>query len=476
MFSQNLRLPYMESPVGLSSGFFKPEYTQYNSQWDASVAAHGYENHPVYENESDSALSKIYTLGEDKPMLLSPLMPDQLTRPDMFTPEMKTESRLDDLELQVLSSAPSELSSWSESEEKPNLVKYDSESSLEHLHSIHFSPEQFSACGPRLNFNYANDSGFHHEQLQALGHGRTDPYQLGWRYLGHEIDNSNNMDLTEMVDGVFSGNPAPATAEPDEQKKTQFETDHSKDNTNMPVGLRNAMNSGHRTFIPALDARTGSKPLPKLLMNSKRKQAVKTETPPAENFMLSPWPVNDGAMKGLNDSKGHECNSSLRVPLPCLSATERWRKHTEKYTLDPKLCGDMVCTHCDQTFDDVERFITHLDEEKVVHDNFCPDTSCPFAALGFRYRWLLRRHICNHHLKDYNNKKLRKNPASPGAKNALTDNFLSHVYVCKKKNCSRAFYRLDSLLRHEKLIHSAGSKQKRKERLKLGKCDPKIFE
>lgn len=457
----------MESPVGLSSGFFRPEYTQYNTHWDGA----GYEPHTAYDNESDTALSKIYTLGEDKPMLLSPLMPEQLSRMGMYTPDMKPQPRLDDLELQVLSSAPSELSSWSENEEKPSLVKYESESSLEHLHSIHFSPEQFSNCGSKLNFNYATEGGYNQENLHALGHGRPDPYHLGWRYFEHDSENAHPVDLTEMVDGVFPGNAVPTRLD-HELRPLEIAHDTTKvhgANNNMPIGLRNALQARRGVFRLTVDENANKTSL-------KRKQDDETVMPPAENFMLQPWPVNDGLAIVPSVPKSHEVNASLRVPIPCLSATERWEKHTERYVVDTKPSGDMVCTHCDQTFTDVERFTTHLDEEKVVHDNFCPDMSCPFAALGFRYRWLLRRHICNHHLKDYNNKKLRKNSVSPGEKSSLTDNFLSHVYVCKKKNCSRAFYRLDSLLRHEKLIHSVGSKQKRKERLRLGKCDPKIFE
>ncbi|GEQ70204.1 hypothetical protein JCM33374_g3880 [Metschnikowia sp. JCM 33374] len=473
MFTQKLRSPYMESSAATSNGFFRPEYIQYNHQWEGPGAS-GYENHAVYENESDSALSRIYTLGEEKPMLLSPLIPEHLTRMETFTPEFKPEPKLDDLELQVLSSAPSELSSWSESEENPNLVKYESESSLEHLHNIQFSPEQLSGVSSRLNFVQANDTGFIQDGFHTLGHGRHDPYH-GWKYCDHEQDTSNHIDLTEMVDGVFSGNSV-ATRPIVEPKNPDIRHEYTKDKgSNMPVGLRNAMNANHRVFRPSLDATAANRLAQKSLARPMKKSGEGQETPPAENFILRPWPVNDGMIRTPINS-GQETNHTLRVPIPCLSAVERWRKHTEKYKLDPKLSGDMICTHCDQTFDDVERYVAHLDAEKVVHDNFCPDSSCAFSALGFRYRWLLRRHICNHHLKDYNNKKLRKSSTSPGGKNALTENFLSHVYVCKKKNCSRAFYRSDSLSRHEKLIHSVGSKQKRKERLKLGKCDPKIFE
>lgn len=32
--------------------------------------------------------------------------------------------------------------------------------------------------------------------------------------------------------------------------------------------------------------------------------------------------------------------------------------------------------------------------------------------------------------------------------------FLKYVYVCKHAGCLRAFYRLGTLLRHQRLIHS----------------------
>ncbi|OBA20060.1 hypothetical protein METBIDRAFT_212094 [Metschnikowia bicuspidata var. bicuspidata NRRL YB-4993] len=276
-----------------------------------------------------------------------------------------------------------------------------------------------------------------------------------------------------MVDGVFTGNVAPCRLD-QEQNKPDITHEHGTDQAaHLPIGLRNALTSSHRTARSSLDTRV-KKFSHSFSASPRVTQAAEFAKPQAESFILNPWPVNTGVGPSANVSTAQEMNGALRVPLPCLSATDRWNKHTSKYTLSPKVSGDMICTHCDQKFTEVEEYTKHLDEKKVVHDNFCPDMSCAFAALGYRYRWLLRRHICNHHLKDYNNKKLRKN--SSGKVTALTDNFLSHVYVCKKTNCLRAFYRLDSLLRHEKLIHSVCGKQKRKERLKLSKCDPKIFE
>lgn len=108
---------------------------------------------------------------------------------------------------------------------------------------------------------------------------------------------------------------------------------------------------------------------------------------------------------------------------------------------------------------------------KSSQENYCPDQACQFHNEGFKFRWLLRRHICNHHLKSYNSGRSTKCESDD-----LTLRFLSLVYVCPVAECSRAFYRLDSLLRHQKLIHSQAKEESRRS-IKVRMSPPEdIFE
>lgn len=109
---------------------------------------------------------------------------------------------------------------------------------------------------------------------------------------------------------------------------------------------------------------------------------------------------------------------------------------------------------------------------KVGQENCCPDHTCLFHHEGFKFRWLLRRHICNHHLKSYNSGRVAKYDNSGD----LMARFLSLVYVCPVAGCSRAFYRLDSLLRHQRLIH-AQTKEEARRSIKVRMSPPEdIFE
>lgn len=217
---------------------------------------------------------------------------------------------------------------------------------------------------------------------------------------------------------------------------------------------------------------------PSLLSNyvlDQRREALEMSegvSPRHERLMQNPWNgqlVHGGdsgdAGKGP-DSSGHNEGA---IPMSCMSAQERWNAHWKKYNGMPDPQESMMCAHCDVKFDDVGEYLTHLDVERVKHENFCPDPTCAFAVIGFRFRWLLRRHICNHHLKVYNSESAKQLLMKDHDK--LLQQFLSHVYVCNEHQCSRAFYRLDSLLRHQRLIHGSGKKRTRKEKLKLGKLE-----
>lgn len=169
---------------------------------------------------------------------------------------------------------------------------------------------------------------------------------------------------------------------------------------------------------------------------------------------------------GVDHDCGHESCSAKdhhdAIPLACISAQERWSLYVKSNGAMQEPQESMVCTHCEVNFDSLEKYLEHLDAEKVKHENFCPDPTCPFSAIGFRFRWLLRRHICNHHLKVYNNDNAKKHSIKTPEK--LLKEFLRHVYVCDEPKCLRAFYRLDSLLRHMRLIHGLLKKPFRKDR------------
>lgn len=138
---------------------------------------------------------------------------------------------------------------------------------------------------------------------------------------------------------------------------------------------------------------------------------------------------------------------------------DKWSRFLSEHPNSAEPEEELVCLHCGVRFEEVELYLRHLLAQKIVHDNFCPDEHCPFSAIGFRFRWILRRHICKHHLKEYNSHKVK-----PDDMRQLQP-FLQQVYVCSVERCQRAFYRLDSLLRHERLIHNSGSRRaKRKDR------------
>lgn len=219
----------------------------------------------------------------------------------------------------------------------------------------------------------------------------------------------------------------------------------------------------HRTFsVPIWE---GSEPLYSLTSNVHALPEVNTYVK---------WPEAAKEPKEAAKAKAPAPYES-RLPLTCISTAERLRCHREAHPELKPPQEPMICAHCENKFDDVDEFVEHLTLHKVHHDNFCPDQACTFAVVGFRFRWLLRRHICNHHLKTHNTRN-RGTAAGATEDTDLTHECLKRVYVCHVRQCSRAFYRLDSLQRHERLIHGPRAKAPRKRRLKLGRCDKEMFD
>lgn len=215
-------------------------------------------------------------------------------------------------------------------------------------------------------------------------------------------------------------------------------------------------------------------------LSPKRGHTVRTKpasaykTPPPEQFILEPWAITDPTRCSECDEQ--EQFLDFRGKVFQIPVKERWLQFVANHG-EPVLVETLLCGHCNTDYDNVEAYMTHLEAEGFQHENFCADTTCPFSVLGFRFKWLLRRHICKHHLKDYNSTRTRKASCeSSGKRDALTRLLLQHVYVCELNGCSRAFYRLDSLLRHQKLLHPPGGKLPRKPRLKLARRDRSIFE
>lgn len=191
--------------------------------------------------------------------------------------------------------------------------------------------------------------------------------------------------------------------------------------------------------------------------------AIKVEpfvSPPTQ-FMLKPWGLNNST----HQQKPVAAPEAPAVSETGLSATEKWQNYKAAHSASLVPDERLTCSHCMDEFVNVDAYVAHIDEHKVQHDKFCPDHTCMFAAIGFRLRLLLRRHICNQHLNV--GRRKRKITDSGSFKQLLT-RFREEVYVCGEPQCLRAFYRLDSLLRHHRLIHNKGDSKKKK--VRLGKC------
>lgn len=134
---------------------------------------------------------------------------------------------------------------------------------------------------------------------------------------------------------------------------------------------------------------------------------------------------------------------------PHISARERWESHLKTLSIVSGAGERLECSHCQTQFPMVVSYLDHLDVNNVKHENFCPDENCAFFSIGYKFKSQLRRHICNDHLKVYNRVCMRDDSAVK----RQYEVFLKFVYVCRAAGCRRAFYRLDSLRRHQRQIH-----------------------
>ncbi|QWU86315.1 hypothetical protein CA3LBN_000533 [Candidozyma haemuli] len=103
---------------------------------------------------------------------------------------------------------------------------------------------------------------------------------------------------------------------------------------------------------------------------------------------------------------------------------------------EPESCDQPIeCGCCGKTVNGYIELARHMDEEKHLRENYCPDEDCTFSIIGFNRRIALRRHICNHHLKDYNaRRKMDQHYCSlhdnkEDVSNKIKE-FLDLVYIC----------------------------------------------
>lgn len=129
----------------------------------------------------------------------------------------------------------------------------------------------------------------------------------------------------------------------------------------------------------------------------------------------------------------------------------------ERPTALPK---PVYCTHCVNTFTTTDDYCLHMDENGLDAVNHCPDDKCMFSVLGFRRKLDLRIHLINSHMYNFNRSSY------DGKLQLLEKPFfqtcLLLLYVCVHDNCSRCFYRKDSLSRHHQLVHESPTKAKSK--------------
>lgn len=104
------------------------------------------------------------------------------------------------------------------------------------------------------------------------------------------------------------------------------------------------------------------------------------------------------------------------------------------------------CSHCNGEFENLYQLIRHYEKENFLDQlKFkCVIRNCPFHSIGFRKKLDVRRHIIAEH---YNN-KTRNISDFHGDE---IDFMKRLLYFCKE--CEKAFYRNDTLKRHEKHVH-----------------------
>ncbi|EEQ41691.1 predicted protein [Clavispora lusitaniae ATCC 42720] len=228
-------------------------------------------------------------------------------------------------------------------------------------------------------------------------------------------------------------------------------------NTSLAEASRSRQSSGYRksldspNFGPPLHS-SGSFPL----SNKSTANMRRTHSQDSEHFYNSKsYSVHSAPS---NSPASHMFRSGVAVSDSSLS------KRTPEGTLATTptadawgnmLSGDMCTPHDASAFSPSSDTSPGLSKDKASQDNRCPDPTCAYASQTFKFRWLLRRHICNDHLKEYNNER---NAQGKRDVDDMTMNFLAFVYVCPDSECLRAFYRRDSLRRHQRLIHTSQKK------------------
>lgn len=177
---------------------------------------------------------------------------------------------------------------------------------------------------------------------------------------------------------------------------------------------------------------------------------------------LSSAEITPRAQLALPFPEHTEYTTQLKVIDRKRKTEERLRSLYDRVG-EPESCEQPIeCGCCGKTVNGYIELARHMDEEKHLRENFCPDENCTFSIIGFNRRIALRRHICNHHLKDYNaRRKMDQYYCSlhehKDGQLDKTKEFLDLVYICRVPQCARAFYRLDSLLRHQRCVHQPGT-------------------
>lgn len=117
------------------------------------------------------------------------------------------------------------------------------------------------------------------------------------------------------------------------------------------------------------------------------------------------------------------------------------------------------CTHCEQTFANVELFTQHLDQYNLSTTYKCADRLCPFSEIGFMRKVDLRVHITHVHMHEYNSGNIEVKQRIINSNPKVFAFFTAHTYMCDQPDCRRIFYRKDTLTRHIRLVHNNPKKQ-----------------
>ena len=108
---------------------------------------------------------------------------------------------------------------------------------------------------------------------------------------------------------------------------------------------------------------------------------------------------------------------------------------------------DSFCCKCKSNISDYWQYIDHWDSHrpKLSRNYQCVVPKCPMSVIGFLQKSGLVHHTYDCHFR----------------RGQIMEQFLEWeeelrmlLYTCKYKQCNKAFYRRDSLTRHERLLHT----------------------